>query len=220
MREEFLVACGGGRRYIPAAKRADVAELADAQPSGGCDRKVVEVRILSSAPNVKMQTQQKFLVTGLLGAFLFVVHADAGSVNDVTRWTGQDRYMKALSDPTSPASRVDLPMVDMKKAAPVKGFSVTPQEINMRPTPSTREVNTVETRNVELKQRNFSSRDINTRGMPVTNFTAKRASANDRLPAETKLRPIAERAPVSERVINTGTPEGREELKDQLNRRP
>ena len=30
--------------------RADVAELADAQDSGSCDRKVVQVQVLSSAP--------------------------------------------------------------------------------------------------------------------------------------------------------------------------
>ena len=29
---------------------ADVAELADAQDSGSCDRKVVQVQVLSSAP--------------------------------------------------------------------------------------------------------------------------------------------------------------------------
>lgn len=29
---------------------ADVAKLADAQPSEGCDRKVMEVQLLSSAP--------------------------------------------------------------------------------------------------------------------------------------------------------------------------
>jgi hypothetical protein len=34
----------------PAHLRAEVAELADAQASGACGRKVVEVQILSSAP--------------------------------------------------------------------------------------------------------------------------------------------------------------------------
>jgi hypothetical protein len=34
--------------------RAEVAELADAQASGACGRKVVEVQILSSAPIVSL----------------------------------------------------------------------------------------------------------------------------------------------------------------------
>ena len=38
--------------YCRRIRCADVAELADAQPSGGCDRKVVEVQLLSSAPNI------------------------------------------------------------------------------------------------------------------------------------------------------------------------
>ncbi len=47
----FTVARLGRARYIvPRNTVADVAELADAQPSGGCDRKVVEVQLLSSAP--------------------------------------------------------------------------------------------------------------------------------------------------------------------------
>src|SRR5262252_820518 len=41
---------------VPASRcpplRAEVAELADAQASGACGRKVVEVQILSSAPTV------------------------------------------------------------------------------------------------------------------------------------------------------------------------
>jgi hypothetical protein len=36
-----------------APLRAEVAELADAQASGACGRKVVEVQILSSAPIIK-----------------------------------------------------------------------------------------------------------------------------------------------------------------------
>src|ERR1039458_5142502 len=44
---------------VPAILRmiwcADVAKLADAQPSEGCDRKVMEVQLLSSAP-----TQDQF----------------------------------------------------------------------------------------------------------------------------------------------------------------
>jgi hypothetical protein len=35
---------------LPPFKCADVAKLADAQPSEGCDRKVMEVQLLSSAP--------------------------------------------------------------------------------------------------------------------------------------------------------------------------
>src|SRR5262249_36587016 len=50
---ELTVAPSGSGRYIRAD--ADVAELADAQPSGGCGRKVVEVQVLSSAP-----TRRKF----------------------------------------------------------------------------------------------------------------------------------------------------------------
>ena len=42
---------------VPAILRriwcADVAKLADAQPSEGCDRKVMEVQLLSSAPTQK-----------------------------------------------------------------------------------------------------------------------------------------------------------------------
>ena len=36
--------------YWPGKCYADVAKLADAQPSEGCDRKVMEVQLLSSAP--------------------------------------------------------------------------------------------------------------------------------------------------------------------------
>jgi hypothetical protein len=36
--------------FLPVASSAEVAELADAQASGACGRKVVEVRVLSSAP--------------------------------------------------------------------------------------------------------------------------------------------------------------------------
>jgi hypothetical protein len=36
--------------------RAEVAELADAQASGACGRKVVKVQILSSAPSINSTT--------------------------------------------------------------------------------------------------------------------------------------------------------------------
>ena len=49
--DRFPVAMRRAAGYISDAEvAADVAELADAQPSGGCDRKVVEVQLLSSAP--------------------------------------------------------------------------------------------------------------------------------------------------------------------------
>jgi hypothetical protein len=40
----------GSSSRLSSPLRAEVAELADAQASGACGRKVVEVQILSSAP--------------------------------------------------------------------------------------------------------------------------------------------------------------------------
>ena len=50
----FLVASSECGSYIARCQScADVAKLADAQPSEGCDRKVVEVQLLSSAPTMQ-----------------------------------------------------------------------------------------------------------------------------------------------------------------------
>ena len=48
-----LVVYNQGFRSDVLTLRAEVAELADAQASGACGRKVVEVQILSSAPPLK-----------------------------------------------------------------------------------------------------------------------------------------------------------------------
>ena len=48
--------------YNKISKHADVAELADAQDSGSCDRKVVQVQVLSSAPNEKETLRASFFM--------------------------------------------------------------------------------------------------------------------------------------------------------------
>jgi hypothetical protein len=45
-------------RPVVFSLRAEVAELADAQASGACCRKAVEVQILSSAPTFKISEKE------------------------------------------------------------------------------------------------------------------------------------------------------------------
>ncbi len=166
-----------------------------------------------------MQTQQKLFVTGLLGVALLSASVHAGSIDDRSRWTSRERISNAFANPNFSGNKVNMPTIDMK-GAPVKGFGVPLREIDARSTPSMRDINTLDQRTVELKRRDFSTRDVSIRNSPLTNFTAKRATANDRLPPDVKLRLREPRAPVNERVISTSTPDGQRELKEQLNRRP
>ena len=166
-----------------------------------------------------MQTKHKLLAAGLFSVAFLVVSAHAGSINDQSRWTNRERILNAFANPDSPDSKVNMPTVDMK-GVPIKGFGVPLRGIDTRPSPSRREINTIEHPNVELTRRDLSTPDVGTRISPLTNFTGKRAIANDRLPPDVKLRPREPRASINDRVIYTGTPDGQSELKEQLNRRP
>ena len=53
----FIIAVSSRER---SPLRAEVAELADAQASGACGRKAVEVRALSSAPIIQARTEALF----------------------------------------------------------------------------------------------------------------------------------------------------------------
>lgn len=165
-----------------------------------------------------MKTKHKLLAAGLLGVTILVARADAGSVNDVSRWTNRERIQNALADPLASSTKVDMPTVDMK-SAPMKGFGVSLREINEAPAPSNRELNTLDKSTVELKQHEVSVREMNVRSGLQTNFTSKRAAVSEKLPDGIKV-VRSTKAKVSDRVIYTNTPEGMEELKEQLNRRP
>jgi hypothetical protein len=163
-----------------------------------------------------MKTKHKLLAAGLLGAALLVARADAGSVNDASRWTSRERIRDALANPLAPATKVDMPTVD-KKYAPMKGFGVSLRGINAAPTPSKRELNTLDQNTVELKQHEVSIRETNVRSGLQTNFTAKRAAVSERLPDGIKI-VRSTKAQIPDRVIYANTPGGIEELKEQLNR--
>ena len=198
---------------------ADVAELADAQPSGGCDRKVVEVQLLSSAPNYTMTMKLTHWTICSLIIVAAASFANAGTVNDNSRWTGLDKFRESIAHPLSPGSTVDMPTVDVH-GAEIKSHSVPMRDLSTSPTPAQRELKTVGSKNVDVNRRELSTRDTEVRDMPQTNFTAKRSSLFDQVRSESYNRSPVNPAPVTKRRIVVSSPEGLEELKNQLNRIP
>lgn len=114
---------------------------------------------------------------------------------------------------------VDLPTVNVK-GTEIKGYAVPMRGAAATRTFNQRELNTVEQKSVDIKRRDVSTLDMSVRSKPQTNFAAKRSSISTQpYPDAAKLSTVGA-APVTKRRIIISTPEGLEDLKNQLNRVP
>lgn len=167
-------------------------------------------------------TMAKFFRSALIASVVvtaFLSRADAGSTNDVRRWTNIEKIQNAINKPSTPGSTVELPTVNVK-GAEVKGYAVSPRDVAATKALNQRELKMLAQKKVELKRREISSLDAPVRSMPKVNFTAKQAALSDAVRPESHDRRTMEEAPVTKRRIVVNSPEGLEELKKQLNRSP
>jgi hypothetical protein len=177
-----------------------VAKLADAQPSEGCDRKVMEVQLLSSAPNRAMN--MKLYRLSLLFAVLTLLlspraRAQFGKAIDPTKKA--DVGGKSVGFGEAQFQMLSQPTRDLPNSALIK------DDLKFQD---------VDTKGVELNSLQFSS--VTTTVIPKANFTAKRIA--DKVSDSTnQLDHVKKNAPINNRQIRAFTTGGESELKQQLN---
>ena len=106
---------------------------------------------------------------------------------------------------------VTLPNADLNKtiALPTRDLPTAPVSTKQHETRGT-----IETRSVDLSTLELRQVETATRRFPQSNFTAKRAAITDHIiPGKTVPTGAA---PVTNRVIRTGTPAEQDELRQQL----
>jgi hypothetical protein len=177
-----------------------VAKLADAQPSEGCDRKVMEVQFLSSAPIDGCDMMKRVILFGLIGVAL-AASARAQLIKPID-------YRKEADIDTKSAN---LPALNLHtQTEPSRTLSVLPFS-NKQP-----ELKQLQQNQLDLNGVDFSF--INACVLPQQNFTAKRAVISDQLLDQPFI--TIPRAPITSRQIKAYTPQGTEELKKQLSTIP
>jgi hypothetical protein len=197
----FAVALPEIARYIADANRgADVAELADAQPSGGCDRKVVEVQLLSSAPTALNFMKRRYLL-GLCSVLVIVAasRAVAQGFKPIDRTKQADVNGKIISP-----DNLNLKNV----AQPTRSFWQSPRSDERQSLPQ------VDLKNVDLQQLRLAG--YSTEILPQQNFTAKRAAITEKPRVEKDVQHT--KAPIKDRQLHPFAPGGEEELEKQLNK--
>jgi hypothetical protein len=178
------------------AQTADVAELADAQPSGGCDRKVEEVQLLSSAP-LSNQMRSSSLLAFVAVCIAFSAHgqlvqpaAPHKSADDVNN--------KTVSFPG--ASFDSLPQLTHATAeSPLNRKHVRLKDVSSN----------------QLEWRSLSLGAVKTKNLPQSNFVAKRAAISTQRREFHVIK--TSNAPITNRQIRAFTPGGEDELRRQLN---
>ena len=184
---------------LPPFRCADVAKLADAQPSEGCDRKVMEVQLLRPHQQYctgTMSFRHALLLTALAALF------------------------PALS-PAQILDQIKKPF-DLSKQADVNDKTVTfgdlhygtvsqPTRVISRTSPLTK--GDLHQQQMELNQVDLKSVEMSTLPEPVlpqVNYSAKRAAVdkvNDQ--GNRQLDQTKQKAPINSRQIRTSTPGGR-----------
>lgn len=174
-----------------------MAELADAQPSGGCARKGVEVRLLSSAPT---ETNVKHWFTGGIFAALLATTATAGLLDPVDPNRVVEANSRVINTQTLNMKNVSAPVLQKGWASESNRFVPTKG---------------VETKRVELGT--YETKTLDKPVVPQANFTTKRSDSSDKnYRTETAKTGTA---PINPRKIRPFTPQGEKELNDQLRRR-
>ena len=175
-----------------------MAKLADAQPSEGCDRKVMEVQVLSSAP-----FRQPDMKAALLVAILVAASASAQVLRPIDPNKSADVSGKA----------VDLPTVNFGNVSqPTRSQPVSPLSNQFREGDGIVETKSVETKDVEMSLLSHST--IPATIVPQQNFTAKRAPLASNVPPSERVK--TPNAKINKREIRPFTPAGNDELVKQL----
>ena len=181
---------------------ADVAKLADAQPSEGCARKGMEVQLLSSAPTIIM----RFLILSLVLAGL-AGRALAGGFERIDPNKRADVTGQTVDFPTLKFETLTAP-VCAQPVAPVGNQTV---DRNVA----------VSTKYVATKTVNFTTREfavVPFKNAPQKGFDTKPAEFDQSTVDHSNVE--AKSAKIKPRVIRATTPAGDKELQDQINRIP
>ncbi|MCX7886986.1 MAG: hypothetical protein N3B01_07010 [Verrucomicrobiae bacterium] len=158
-------------------------------------------------------------VAFVIGTAALLASGRAATINDPNRWTSRDKILNAMKNAQSPGGTVELPTVELK-GADIKRREVPVRDFTQRAAVTKREVETVQSPKVPLKRHDVPIHDTPVRLPPSSNFTAKRYVLADKTrPYPTKPYPV-ERAPIPARRIQINSPEGLEELREQLGRVP
>ena len=151
---------------------------------------------------------KSWLMIGIASAFLSG-HARAGLHDRIDTSRTADVSGKTVDMPTVNFDTIGLPTREMRSSPVSNQRHETAGTVEMKRV----EFSTLEMRNVELR-----NAEMRTHSFPQSNFTPKRAAIPEKqIPVETV--PTGS-APVTDRVIRTGSPAGQDELRQQLNRRP
>ena len=173
-----------------------MAESADAQPSGGCDRKVVEVQLLSSAPRHTATTMKWFAILILSGT----LNASA----QVLKPIDPNKQADEINNKTVQAADVNLNTISQ----PTRSFPTSPL------TDKQQKLKDVNTKTVDLNtlQRPTIPQDT----LPQKNFTAKRATESNKTSPDTQKTVKQPVAPIPDRQLHPFAPGGEDELKKQF----
>lgn len=182
-----------GAAIFAARETADVAKLADAQPSEGCARKGMEVQLLSSAP-IYMKPLLILLLLSATAHAQVVRRSVPTRAADVNDKSVETTTLQFGTIPQTTRTGTVVPLSGQRREA---GKIVTTKTVE---TPAT------------LRRATVPGHVV-----PQANFTAKNATVAGVLPPSEIITPS--RADIEKRVIYVNTPEGVEELKRQFNPR-